>query len=97
MILSVIYFLQRPYCFAVSQGKVLYYMDENSKNSLNNYVKYSAIGFQMLATIGVFAYVGYRIDEKRQANDSLVTALLALLGTVAALYQVIRTLNKQKN
>jgi 4-amino-4-deoxy-L-arabinose transferase-like glycosyltransferase len=70
-------------------------MKENNENGWNSYVKYSAMGFQMLATIAVFAYLGYWIDGKREADDSLFTALLALLGTVASLYQVIRSLGKK--
>lgn len=71
-------------------------MDENNKNSLKNYIKFSAMGFQMLATIGIFAFIGYKIDEKRKSNTPIFTAVLALLGTVASLYQVIRSLNKRK-
>ena len=69
-------------------------MEENNKNGFKNYIKFSTMGFQMLATIAIFAFIGYKIDEKRKSNTPLFTAILALAGTVAALYQVIRTLNK---
>jgi hypothetical protein len=69
---------------------------EKGKNSLKNYAKYSAIGFQMVATIGVFTYAGYRIDEYRQAKSPLVTAFLSLLGVFISLYLVIQSIRNQK-
>lgn len=77
--------------------------EEESKNSLdskkallNNYAKYSAVGFQMFAIIGAFAYAGYKIDKNRQAETPLATAFLSLAGVLIALYIVIRTLRKIK-
>lgn len=61
-----------------------------------NYIKYSAIAFQMLATIGVFAFVGYKIDEHQGIENFLYTALLGIVGVAASLYQVIRSLNKDR-
>jgi ATP synthase protein I len=34
---------------------------EKDKNT-TNFIKYSGMGFQMLATIGIFAFAGYKID-----------------------------------
>ena len=70
-------------------------MKENQNKDWNSYIKYSAMGFQMLATIGVFAFIGYKIDEKRKSDTPIFTAILSLLGTIAALYQVIRSLGKK--
>jgi hypothetical protein len=61
-----------------------------------NYIKYSGIAFQMLATIGVFAFVGYKIDEHQGIENFLYTALLGIVGVAASLYQVIRSLNKDR-
>lgn len=69
-------------------------LDENKKKSLNNYIKYSGMGFQMLATIGVFAFIGYKIDEKRHTSEPIFTAILSLVGVVASMYQIIRGLKK---
>ncbi len=70
-------------------------MDDKQRNDANQYVRYSAMGFQMLAIIGVFAFVGYQLDQKEPGNY-LWTALLSLLGVVLSLYQVIRGLKKNK-
>lgn len=64
---------------------------ENSK-SATNYVKYTAIVFQMIAIIGVFAFIGFKIDEKLQSAQPFITAVLSLLGVAIALYQVMRSL-----
>ena len=61
-----------------------------------NYIKYSGIAFQMLATIGIFAFVGYKIDERQGIENFLYTALLSIVGVAASLYLVIRTLNKDR-
>lgn len=66
--------------------------DPQSRKTFNNYVKYSGIVFQMLAIIGVFAFIGYKIDEHRQSKQPLITAGLSLIGVVVAFYQVIRSL-----
>lgn len=69
---------------------------EGKKKALNDFAKYSAISIQMLVTIGVFAFIGYKVDEYRGGKDPLFTAGLSLLGVALSLYQVIRQLNKTK-
>ena len=61
-----------------------------------NYIKYSGIAFQMMATIGVFVFVGYKIDEHKGIDNFLFTSLLGIVGVAASLYQVIRSLNKDR-
>jgi len=69
-------------------------LNENKKN-VNNFAKYSSISFQMLVTIGLFAFIGYKIDAYRNSDKPIFTALISLLGVVIALYQVVRQLNKK--
>jgi len=71
-------------------------MGENEKRNTTNFVKYTGLGFQMLATIGIFAFAGYKIDEYRDSEKLIFTALLGLLGVVASLYQVVRQLNSKE-
>ncbi len=73
-------------------------MVENEQNKepglgkpLNSYAKYSAMGFQMVAIIGVFTFVGYKIDESADHQTKWVTALLSLIGVFISLYIVIRS------
>lgn len=64
------------------------------KQNVNNFARYSAISFQMLATIGLFAFAGYKIDEYRHSKTPFFTAILSLAGVVISLYQVVKQLNK---
>ena len=73
-------------------------MDENEQKDkpgadkpLNSYAKYSAVGFQMIAIIGLFTFIGYKIDASTNHQTKWVTALLSLVGVFISLYIVIRS------
>jgi ATP synthase protein I len=68
--------------------------NENDKKPAN-FIKYSGMGFQMLATIGVFAFAGYKIDEYRKSSKPIFTAILGLIGVIVSLYQVVRQLSSK--
>jgi hypothetical protein len=61
-------------------------------NQSNNIVKFTGIAFQMIAVIGVFAFVGYKIDEAANHQVKWVTATLSLLGVFISLYIVIKSI-----
>ena len=63
--------------------------------TLKSYARYAGIGFQMIAVIGLFTFIGYKLDEQREAELPLLTALFSLAGVCIALYQVIRTVIKK--
>jgi len=71
-------------------------MDENDQNkddrAVNGYLKYSGLGFQMIAIIGAFTYAGYKIDEGAKHDVQWVTATLALAGVFISLFIVVRSL-----
>ena len=69
--------------------------DENDRNPLNAYAKYSGLGFQMIAIIGVFTYAGYKIDESAHHQQKWVTAILSLAGVFISLYVVIRSVRNK--
>lgn len=72
-------------------------MSDNPKEKKPaNFIKYSGMGFQMLATIGLFAFAGYKIDGYRNSHKPIFTALLGVLGVVVSLYQVVRQLNSKE-
>jgi len=68
---------------------------EKETNSLSKYAYYSGLGFQMIAIIGVFTFIGYKIDERMNNEKPIFTALLSLLGVVISLYSVIKSVNKK--
>ncbi|HSY75482.1 MAG TPA: AtpZ/AtpI family protein [Bacteroidia bacterium] len=68
--------------------------NEQDDKPLNAYVKYSSLGFQMIAIIGVFAFAGYKIDAAAHHEVKWVTAALSLAGVFISLYIVIVSLKK---
>ena len=68
--------------------------DENGKREISDYAKYSTMGFQMIAIIGICTFAGYKIDQSAHHQTKWVTAILSLAGVLIALYVIIRSVNK---
>lgn len=69
--------------------------DENKKN-VNKYIQLTSIGFQMMAVIFVFVWIGKWLDQKYMTEKSYYTALGSLLGLGASLYLVLKQLKSIK-
>ncbi|MBE0676620.1 MAG: AtpZ/AtpI family protein [Bacteroidales bacterium] len=69
---------------------------EKSKGEppLKTYSKYSAIAVQMVVIILVSVWGGKKLDELAGTESPIFTAILALLGVVAAIYTSIKDLIK---
>ena len=65
------------------------------KPALKSYIKYSALGFQMIGIIGGFTYAGYKIDESHNNKTPIFTGILSLLGVIVSLYLVLRGLKSE--
>jgi len=64
---------------------------DNGETPTNSYLKYSGMGFQMIAVIGLFTWGGYKIDKSAHHTTLWVTAILSLTGVFISLYLVIRS------
>jgi hypothetical protein len=64
--------------------------NDNNKGA-NNYLKFTGMGFQMIAVIGIFTYAGYKIDDAGHHSVKWATAALSLTGVFISLYLVIRS------
>ncbi|HRE68129.1 MAG TPA: AtpZ/AtpI family protein [Cyclobacteriaceae bacterium] len=64
------------------------------KKPANSFLKYSGLGLQMLATIGVGAWLGHKLDQYLGLKFPvfLLTFVFVLFGGV--MYQLYRMLNK---
>jgi len=62
------------------------------KQALNQYLKYSSMAFQMIGIIGVFTFIGYKIDESYNNKTQIITGIASLLGVIVSLYLVLRSL-----
>ena len=67
---------------------------DNSSDRLRAVARYSGIGAQMLATIGLSTWAGYWLDGHFQTKTPWFTLSLMLLGLFAALYNVIRSVTR---
>lgn len=75
--------------------------NQKKNNPLNTYARFSGIGFQMIAIIGLGVYLGIKLDEKYPNKYKLFTIIISLLSISIALYSVIKQVidfsNKQKS
>ena len=63
---------------------------QNKKDKLNSYIKYSSISFQMLAIILIFVFIGNEIDAYANFEKPFITAILSIIGLSLALYVGIK-------
>jgi ATP synthase protein I len=69
---------------------------DSSSDRLRSFARYSGIGIQMLATIGLSTWAGYWLDGHFHTKTPWFTVSLMLLGLFAALYNVIRSVTKDQ-
>jgi ATP synthase protein I len=63
-----------------------------SKNNNQNYLKFTALGFQILVTVGLGVAAGQWLDHKYPNKNSIYTIICSMVMIMVAMYQVIRTL-----
>lgn len=69
----------------------------NPKQQLNNYAKYSSMAIQMIAIILIGTYGGVKLDEHLELNNQIFTIILSLFSTVAAIYLFLKEFIKKNN
>jgi len=67
----------------------------DTRRSTNTYMKYSSLAFQMLGTIVLFTYGGYKLDEWQQNKVPVWTLVLSLVSIAGSLYLFIRSVTKE--
>ncbi|MEM7654581.1 MAG: AtpZ/AtpI family protein [Bacteroidota bacterium] len=65
------------------------------KKPINEYLRYTGLGFEILACILVCVGAGYWLDQRLQTEKPWFTLFLSLLGCVAAIVLMIRKLGKK--
>lgn len=60
----------------------------------NNYLKYSSLGFQLLAAIGVFGWLGYLLDRRLEFKFPIFMLSFGFLAFGGMMYQIYRSVNK---
>ncbi|PKA82897.1 putative F0F1-ATPase subunit (Ca2+/Mg2+ transporter) [Ulvibacter sp. MAR_2010_11] len=64
---------------------------------INNYARFTGIGFQMVAIIGIGAYGGVKLDERYPNEYSLWTIICSLAAIGIAMYFVIKQVTNFSN
>lgn len=60
----------------------------------NNYLKYSSLGFQLLAVMGVFGWLGYELDRYLKIKFPAFMLLFGFVGLGGMMYQVYKSINR---
>lgn len=68
--------------------------EEKKRSPRNPFLQFSGIAFQMGLTIFLGAYAGKYLDNKYQLEDKWFTISLTLFAVAAALFNIIRQLNR---
>jgi F0F1-type ATP synthase assembly protein I len=67
---------------------------ENRLKSSSRFLKFSAMAMQMLGTILIFTYAGYKLDNLQANATPIWTLVLSLTGIGGSLYLMIRSISK---
>ena len=54
------------------------------------YARYSSIGIQMLAIIGLGTFAGVKLDEKYPNKNNLFTVVFSLSSVLIAIFYVVK-------
>ena len=68
--------------------------DKRKQKSVNQYLRFTGIVFQMMAIIGAGTWFGIWLDGQREEEGQLFTIIFSLLSVFAALYLVIKDVMK---
>lgn len=64
------------------------------QNPSNTYLRYSGLAIQLLATIAVCGWIGYKLDQWLEFNYPIFMITLGLLGFGGVMYQLYRSINR---
>jgi hypothetical protein len=65
------------------------------KNKFDNFIRYSSLGFEMMAIIAAFTFGGYKIDQWMKNEFKGFTLGLMILSVVIAIFYATRNLLKK--
>jgi hypothetical protein len=67
---------------------------DTSVRKISGLVRYSGMAMQMLGTILIFTYAGYRLDAWQQNKIPMWTLILSLVSIAASLYLLITGISR---
>lgn len=69
---------------------------EKVKKGANSYLKWSGLAFQLLGSIGVFGWLGYRLDQYLGLKFPAFMLTFGFLAFGAVMYQVYKSVKNQE-
>ena len=67
----------------------------NKQKGFKNFIRFSSLGFEMMAIIGLGTFLGYKIDLWMENEFKGFTLGLMILSVVLAIFYGIRSLLKK--
>lgn len=68
--------------------------NKQKKKHLNNYARYSGMGFQMLAIILIGVFGGMKLDQWLGLKYPVFLVLFSILSVILAIYSAVKDLLK---
>lgn len=69
--------------------------DDNRKKRFDNFIRYSSLGFEMMAIIALFTFAGYKIDQWLKNEFRIITLILMIFSVVIAILYGVKGLLKK--
>lgn len=69
-------------------------LKEKKAKTVNKYIRFSSIAFEMMAIIGGLTWLGVWLDTKTATETPWFTIFLSPFSVIAALFLVIREVKK---
>jgi hypothetical protein len=71
-----------------------YQKQNKSKKKFDAFIRYSSLGFEMMAIIAIFTFAGYKIDHWMENDFKAFTLGLMILSVVGAIIYGTKNLLK---
>jgi F0F1-type ATP synthase assembly protein I len=68
---------------------------QNKRKSFDSFIRYSSLGFEMMATIALGTFLGYKIDQWMNNEFKAFTLGLMIFSVVVAIINAVRNLLKK--
>jgi hypothetical protein len=70
---------------------------QQQKSTQNDLLRYAGLGSQMLVSLGIAVFVGYKIDKWLKIPLPLLVWLLPLVVLIGMIYNLIKETSKKKD
>ena len=69
---------------------------KKNKNKFDSFIRYSGLGFEMMAIIGILTFAGYKIDQWMKNEFKGFTLGLMIFSVIVAIIYGTKNLLKKK-